>query len=152
MELAELLEELPPDSATGRAELGDMAGWSMLASNVAELVDLMTHWLYAKHAEWTTDPEDPETKRRNEARKRAGYKPPPIPIIAPVAIRPPSLAAAYQRRYEELAAQFRDPMVDVLTEGVEVRPGVRRVTSDMFTKALGVEPTYLPPRKNKPGR
>lgn len=136
--LSDLLEHLPPESASGRAELGDLADWSLLATNVADLVDLMHYWLHSEYLKWVTDPDDPEVKRAQEERKRSGRKPPPFPLVPPVAARPQSLAADYRKRYEDLAAEFAEPP-DPEAMGVEVRPGVRRVSSDDFDRIFDID-------------
>lgn len=126
-DLVDAVEGLPPDSATARAELGDAWDWGHLAANVAELVDLHAYWLTAEYAKWTHDPEDPANKRA--ARELRRVKPPPVPIIPPVAHRPPSVAAAYQARHREQVAEFApDP--------ASTAPGKRWVSSSEFDLAI----------------
>lgn len=91
------MQNLPPDSAVARAELGDTWDWTHLAANVAELVDLMHYWLHAEYAQWTADPD--------EVKRRPKVPPPPVPLIPPVAHRPPSVAAAYVAEFAERAAE-----------------------------------------------
>lgn len=100
------VRSLPPDSATARAELGDLWDWTHLAANVAELVDLWSYWLRSEYAKWIHDPDDPEVKREAARRKRDGVKPPPMPLIPPVAHRPPSVAVKYFEDYQTQAQAF----------------------------------------------
>lgn len=131
------MRNLPPGSATARAEAGDLADWSLLASNVADLVDLMTFWLTAEYVKWTTDPDDPEVKAEQKRRKAAGIKPPPIPLVQPVAHRPPSLAAQYERRFVELAEEFRTT-APAGPAARDEQGSKRWVSSDEFDILLGI--------------
>lgn len=88
-----------------RAELGDLWDWNHFAANVAELVDLASFFLQNEYAKWIHDPDDPETKRRMAERKRSKVKPSPIPLIPPVAHRPPSVDGIYHERYLQLLAE-----------------------------------------------
>lgn len=56
------------------------------------LVDRLDYWLTSEYTSWITDPDDPEVKRRRAEQKRAGVKPPPQPMITPVAHRPKRVA------------------------------------------------------------
>ena len=56
------------------------------------LVDRLDYWLNSEYTSWVTDPDDPEVKRRRAEQKRAGVKPPPQPMITPVAHRPKRVA------------------------------------------------------------
>lgn|GEM_PF-5806979 len=53
------------------------------------LVDRDDYYLNSEYANWIADPDDKEAKQERERRKRAGIKPPPIPILPPVAKRAP---------------------------------------------------------------
>lgn len=127
-DFADAVKHLPPDSATHRAELGDLWDWNHLAANVADLVDLMTYWLHSEYAKWIHDPEDPATKRAEAERKRKKIKPPSEPLIQPVAHRPPSVAGKYAEQY--------------LTRLSELGPSAgaepRWMSSDAFDAALGL--------------
>ena len=88
----------------------------------------MQSWL--GDLEWareTTDPNDPQISRQRLEEKRRGIKPPPHPLIPPVAHRPPGIA---QDRLNQYLAQ--------LTE----RTGPQRVRSSVsrheFDEALGL--------------
>jgi hypothetical protein len=110
-----------------REELGDMADWGHLAENVARLVDIMNAWLNYEYSSWTADPDEVEAQRK--ARKKAGVKPPPFPLIQPVAARPKSLQDDLLNEYVDRAAEFRLP-VD------EAAP--RLISSDEFDALLGI--------------
>jgi hypothetical protein len=101
------IKKLPPNSQLAREELGDMADWGHLAENVAKLVDVMTAWLNYEYANWTADPDEVEEERRT--RKRAKIKPPPAPLIRPVASRPESLQDVLEQGYFEQAMQYQPP-------------------------------------------
>lgn len=88
------MKALPADSALARAELGDAWDWGHLAANVAQLVDLMSYWLHNEYARWTADPD--------EVRRGPKVKPPPIPLIPPVAYRPASVAEQYVQEFTAL--------------------------------------------------
>jgi hypothetical protein len=117
------LRSLPPDSALARVEQGDVWDWTHYAANVAELVDMCTFWLNLEYQKSITDPDDPKVK------KAAKRKPPPIPLIAPVAHRPPSVQERYQAAFASLLEQFGSP-------GEETPIGKRWVTSDEFDALL----------------
>lgn len=107
--------------------MGDLWDWNHMAANIADLVDLASYWLHAEYAKWTYDADDPETKKQEKARKAAGVKPPPQPLIPPVAHRPPSIAEEYVRRFTESAPAVAEPV-----------PSRRWLTSDEFDRALGL--------------
>lgn len=72
--------------------------WSHTDENLAMLIDRLDFWLSTEYTGWITDPEDPEVKRARAERKRSGIKPSPVPLIPPVAKRPPQAAQAAQDR------------------------------------------------------
>lgn len=119
---------LPLGSATARAELGDRVDWNHLAANVATLVDLMSYTVHAEYAQWITDPEDPQVKADRERRKRAGIKPPPFPIIPPVAFRPDSIATEINTAYEQLVERFAEHGLEQPREASPAIAGRRWVT------------------------
>lgn len=105
--LVSLVRKLPVGSQLAREELGDQADWGYLAENVAKLVDVMNFWITHEYAHWTADPDEVEERRQKQ--KRAGIKPPPFPLIQPVAARPPSLRELMVDQYMELASGFQLP-------------------------------------------
>ena len=129
-DLSAAVQNLPPDSATHRSELGDMWDWNHLAANMATMVDLLAYWLQAEYAKWIHDPDDPEVKREQARRKREKIKPPPIPLVPPIAHRPPSVAEKYVADY----------LMQVSTYGadqpIDRTPGKRRIGSDEFDRII----------------
>ncbi len=95
-----------------------MAGWSRIADNVARLVDLMEYWLRAEYAKWTADEDEIRQARRNRR------KPPPFPLVPPVASRPPSLHQRLVDAYDVIASEFTEDT------------GPRMVTDDEFDASL----------------
>lgn len=112
IDLVSRVRKLPPESQLAREEAGDLADWSKLAENVARLVDLVEFWLSSEYAKWTADEDEIKASRRNRR------KPPPHPLIAPVAQRPPSVHHRLTEQYEAMASEFR------------VEPPVQRMVTD----------------------
>ena len=119
-ELVAKIRKLPPGSQLERQELGDLADWSRIADNVARLVDLVDYWLRAEYVKWTADEDEIKAARRNRR------KPPPFPLIPPVASRPPSLHQRLQEIYEARAAEFN------------VDSESRMVSDEEFDQLLGL--------------
>jgi hypothetical protein len=113
------IRQLPPDSQLARQEMGDLADWSKLAENVARLVDLVEYWLRSEYAKWTATEEEIEAARRNRK------KPPPFPIVPPVAERPQSIQDRLRADYEAITSEFT---VDTT--------GPRMVTEEEFDDLL----------------
>lgn len=99
--------------------------WGYTDENIASLIDREDYWLNAEYQSWTTDPEDPEVKKAHEQRKRSGAKPPPKPIIYPIAQRPQHAAA---RRAKELLAQVAE---------VEKKPAKKRISIRQLREGMG---------------
>lgn len=97
-----------------------MADWSRLADNVARLVDIVDYWIRSEYAKWTADPDEIRAARRNRR------KPPPFPLIPPVAARPPSLHQQLTDRYDALSSEFN------------VDTGPRMVSDEEFDRQLGL--------------
>lgn len=77
-----------------------------MAANIAYLVDLLSYKVHADYQQWITDPDDPAVKAAVEARRRAGIKPPPAPLVPPVAVRPRSVAAEHEAAYQQLVIDY----------------------------------------------
>lgn len=86
----------------------------------------MSYWLYNEYARWTADPDDPEVKRRKKT------KPPPLPLVPPVAHRPPSVAAEYEQQFAGLVERFGTPSA----VADPTRPVKRAATSAEFDLAI----------------
>lgn len=76
--------------------------WTRQDENQAQLVDIMSYWLNAEYAKWTTDPEEAKELAKRDDKP----KPPPFPIIEPVAQRPPAVHAAALKQYQELLEKY----------------------------------------------
>lgn len=87
----------------------DAAPWTHTDENLAMLIDRLDYWLLSEYGQWTYDPDDPENKLARAERKKSGMKPPPVPILTPVAQRPPRQAAAARELAERMREQYRTP-------------------------------------------
>lgn len=117
------IRKLPADSALAREEAGDVADWSMLNANLARLLDLMEYWLTSEYSRWVTDPA--ELRRQQARNQRDGIRPPPFPLIEPVAVRPASVHAEHVAVFEAFREQFSR--------------GRRAATREEFDQARGIE-------------
>lgn len=79
--------------------------WTLQDENQARVVDILSYWLNAEYIKWTTDP----AEAKELAAKRTKEKPPPFPIIEPVADRPPAVHAAAMARYTQLLEKYHSP-------------------------------------------
>lgn len=80
-----------------------------LAENLAMLVDREHYWLTSEYASWTTDPDDAEVKAARAQRKRDGIKPPPRPLLTPVACRAPEATARLLEQHLADVARYSKP-------------------------------------------
>lgn len=135
-DLVDAIRNLPLESATVRSELGDRFDWNHLAANIAELVDLMHFKVQADYTQWITDPDDPKVKAELADRKRRGIKPPPVPIVPPVAHRPDSVATDYVAAYQRLVEQYLPDTGEAGTRSQIAVPGKRWVTTAELDKVL----------------
>lgn len=120
-----------PGSALRRQLLGDSAGWGPHEENTARLLDLTEHEIQTAWTDRITDPEDPEVRREREQAKRSGQKPPPSPLILPLALRPQKLAEQRFSEYVEAAAKLVPQRVK------------ESVSSNEFDAALGLEVEHV---------
>lgn len=95
-----MIEDLPVD---------DDAAWTIRDQNIAMLVDRIDFLVNLEYADKTTDPNDPEVKRRLERNRRNKVKPAPFPIYRPVAARPQEVFDLEQARYEALIERYTQP-------------------------------------------
>jgi hypothetical protein len=110
-----------------------LSHWGPHEENTALLLE---HQAYALDLIWvdrTTDPDDHAVKRERAQAKRAGIKPPPHPLIPPVAHRPDSLAEKRLREYLDAVSKYR--------AGPE--PEVKYLTSNDFDRALGLTAEHV---------
>lgn len=101
--------------------------WTYTDENLALLVDRLDYWLSSEYTGWVTDPEDPEVKQARAERKRSGAKPPPVPIVPPVAQRPPEQAKQARELAEKLREMYMTPAAP--------KPGESKL--DALDKLLG---------------
>ncbi|MFE2994277.1 hypothetical protein ACFXG4_05005 [Nocardia sp. NPDC059246] len=73
------------------------------------LVDRQDFELNFDYVSGTTDPDDPEVKRERAQRAKHGIKPPPLPILAPIAQRDPVITAELVERYQQAQQPYRIP-------------------------------------------
>lgn len=105
-----------------------LAHWGPHEENTALLLEAQAYALELTWADRTTDPDDPAVKRERAQAKKAGIKPPPHPLIPPVAHRPDSLAKKRLDEYIEAVEKYR--------AGPE--PEVQYLSSDDFDRMLGL--------------
>lgn len=79
------------------------------SENLAMLVDRDDFELNFDYTNAVTDPDDPEVKAKREQRERLGIKPPPLPILRPVAHRKPEITAEMVTQYREAVAEYQPP-------------------------------------------
>lgn len=97
--------------------------WGPHEENTARLLDTRSYALDLQWADRTIDPNDPEVVRARRAMRHR--KPPPHPIIPPVALRPERVM---RQRIEEYAAALE-----------ELEPAKPKVVSlDEWEKAAGL--------------
>ena len=117
-----------PGSALHRTVAG---GWGPHEENTARLYEALSYWLELAWVDRTTDPEDPQVKRERAEAKRAGIKPPPHPLIPPVALRPSEIADQRFQAYLDEVGQYQ-------TKSQEQQGGKRQVSSDEFDRIMGL--------------
>lgn len=101
--------------------------WGEHEENTARLLDIRAYELDLAWSDRTVDPNDPEVLRARAHAKRAGIKPPPRPLVPPVALRPPAAAEERLREFIAEAEQYQPQQA-----------GPRQVSSDEFDEALGL--------------
>lgn len=117
-----------PSSALADLLSDGTATWDAHKENTARLLEVETHRLELEWAKHTYDPEDPENRRAAAEAKRNGVKPPPKPIVPPVALRPRDLA---EQRFQQY--------LDEITAHYEPRHERAPVSRAEFDAALGLD-------------
>lgn len=117
MDLRDALRELP---VVDFVDLLDGL-WSDADENAALLLEWQAHAATVEWQRLTVDPDDPEVKAAREAAKEAGLKPPPVPLIVPMARRP---WRQQVRRAEEFGADLKvyAPAADAAEDAAESVP------------------------------
>ncbi|OZF00858.1 hypothetical protein CH300_20180 [Rhodococcus sp. 15-1154-1] len=98
-----MIEELPTGDAEGSA------AWTLQDQNIAMLVDRLDFLVNLEYSAKTTDPNDPEVKRRLAENKRNRVRPAPFPIYPPVAVRPQDVYDLEKARYDALTEKYSGP-------------------------------------------
>lgn len=94
--------------------------------NLAMLLDRWNFYLDSEYADWITDPNDPDVKRKQKARRDRGVKPPPRPLLFPIALRPPDVAEIHMQHYAQAAELYSKPIEDrtlTVAEVLSMRKG-----------------------------
>lgn len=73
------------------------------------LIDRIDYTINSEYADRITDPNDPKLKAERDRRDALGIKPPPLPLIPPVALRPEVYHQARLAIYEALVGQYQTP-------------------------------------------
>jgi hypothetical protein len=110
-----------------------LSHWGPHEENTALLLEAQHYALELIWADRTTDPDDPKLKRERVQAKRAGIKPPPHPLIPPVAHRPDTLALQRLQEYLDALEKYR--------AGPE--PEVKYLTSSDFDRELGLTAEHV---------
>lgn len=133
VDFVSLVQQLVSTSGTAlrRKLLGDEAEWGAHEENTARLLDLTEHQVQAQWTDRITDPDDAEVRRERLEAKRNGIKPPPTPLILPLALRPEKVAERRFNEYVEAAAKLIP------------KREKKSVTTSEFDAALGLEVEYV---------
>ncbi|WP_432845972.1 hypothetical protein ACQPXB_35865 [Amycolatopsis sp. CA-161197] len=105
-----------------------LSHWGPHEENTALLLEAQSYALELSWVDRITDPDDPAVKRERAQAKRAGIKPPPHPLIPPIAHRPDSVAEQRLREYLDAVARYQ----------TGPPPDVRHLTSVEFDRELGL--------------
>lgn len=80
------------------------ADWDAHKENTARLLEIEAYKLELAWIDRTTDPDDKEVRRARLEAERSGIKPPPHPMIPPVAMRPVELREQRLQEYLDIVA------------------------------------------------
>lgn len=73
------------------------------------LIDRIDYTLNSAYYDRITDPDDPELKSERARRDALGIKPPPLPLIPPIALRSEQYHKARVAVYEALVDRYKTP-------------------------------------------
>jgi hypothetical protein len=111
LDLRESLRTLPAVDLV--ALVNDLDGhWGPHEENTALLLEAQHYALELAWADRTVDPNDREVIRARREAERAGIKPPPHPLIPPIANRPPEVAELRLQQYVEQVAAHQTPAAE----------------------------------------
>jgi hypothetical protein len=122
-----LIRKLPRDSALAREESGPWGDWDAHKENTARLLEIEAYKLELAWIDRTTDPNDKDVKRERLKAERAGIKPPPHPMVPPIAMRPPEIREERLQEY-----------LDVLASLCPAARETQLVGTDEFDELLGL--------------
>jgi hypothetical protein len=114
IELVSLIRKLPRESALAREESGAWSDWDAHKENTARLLEIEAYTLDLSWADRTIDPNDRAVKLERLQAERAGIKPPPHPMIPPIAMRPHELGEQRLQEYLDGVAAYRAPQREAL--------------------------------------
>lgn len=126
-DLMALIRKLPGDSALAREEAGPWGNWDAHKENTARLLEIEAYKLELAWIDRTTDPNDREVKRERLEAERAGIKPPPHPMIPPIAMRPAEISEERLQEYLDAVSSFNAPNRET-----------RMVDSEEFDRLMGL--------------
>ncbi|MEV6897446.1 hypothetical protein [Amycolatopsis sp. NPDC051372] len=130
VDLVTLIRQLPAESRLAQQETD---GWGPDQENQARLVDLAYYQVERAYIAANTDPEDPELRYQRAEAKRRGIKPPPAPIIAPVALRPARVAERMWAEYHAEVEKYSIP---------DDRPQGTLIPLSEYERARGIVTEY----------
>lgn len=84
------------------------------SENLAMLVDRDDFYLNSEYSQWVTDPNDPQVKAERARRLKYGIKPPPVPVLRPVAMRRAELTAVLSKKYASSGVLVEQSMPETL--------------------------------------
>lgn len=79
------------------------------SENLAMLLDRTDFDVNFEYVSSTTDHDDPDVVRERALRRKHGIKPPPMPILAPVAQRAPEITSELIERYRAAQKPYQIP-------------------------------------------
>lgn len=92
-----------------REESGAWADWDAHKENTARLLEIESYKLELAWSDRTLDPNDKDVKRERLAAERAGIKPPPHPMVPPIAMRPHEIGEQRLQEYLDVVAKYGAP-------------------------------------------
>lgn len=108
-DLLSFIRKLPRDSALAREEAGEWGDWDAHKENTARLLEIESYKLELAWIDRITDPDDREVRRERLEAERAGIKPPPHPMVPPIAMRPAGIGEERLQEYLDAVSAFGPP-------------------------------------------
>lgn len=117
-----------PGSALAELLSDGASTWGPHEENTARLLETRAFELGLTWADRTIDQDDPAVKRERAEARRAGIKPPPEPLIPPVALRPRAIAEKRIQEYLDEVGKYH----------TATQPKTQLMTSSEYDKAKGI--------------